>query len=189
MMCNAAVPELVTEIFSEALVPCATFPKLSVPGIRVTAGAGARPVPFNWADSIAGEALSVIVNAAVRLPVAVGVKVMSTEQDWPGCRAVGTWQVSVSVKSPGFAPVMASVFKLSAWPPLLVMSKVCALLGWPTDKLPNEKDVALNRAMGPTMGWEPGARLKRARGIVADGGLRGLAGRRELGSPVCGSTL
>jgi len=58
--------------------------------------------------------LLVIVSAAVRLPVAEGVKVMSTEQELPGWRTVGTWQVSVSAKSPEFAPVIASVFKLSA---------------------------------------------------------------------------
>ena len=113
-MCSVAVPELVTEIFSDVLVPCVTLPKSRLPGTSVTAGAGAKPVPLNCADSMAGEALLVIVTAAVRLPVAVGLKTMSTEQELPGCRTVGTWQVSVSAKSPGFAPVIASVFKLSA---------------------------------------------------------------------------
>jgi hypothetical protein len=77
---------------------------------------------------------------------------MSTEQEVFGCRAVGTWQVSDSVKSPGFVPVIASVFKLKAWPPLLVMVKVCAPLDWPTDKLPKKKEVALKVATGPTTG-------------------------------------
>src|SRR5713226_2484603 len=113
-MCRGAVPELVTETFSDALDPCVTVPKSRLPGTSVTAGAGARPVPLNCADSVAGEALLVIVTAAERLPVAEGAKTMSTEQELPGCRTVGTWQVSVSAKSPEFAPVIASVFKLSA---------------------------------------------------------------------------
>jgi hypothetical protein len=46
-MCSAAVPEFFTEIFSDALVPCVTVPKSRLPGTSVTAGAGARPVPFN----------------------------------------------------------------------------------------------------------------------------------------------
>lgn len=56
----------------------------------------------------------VIVTAAARLPVADGVKEMRTEHELPGCKTVGTWQVSISAKSPGFAPVIARVFKLRA---------------------------------------------------------------------------
>jgi len=78
------LPELLTEIVNGVLVPWVTVPKLRLPGVSVTAGAGARPVPLNWTDSIAGEALSVIVNAAERVPAAKGVKVMSTEQELPG---------------------------------------------------------------------------------------------------------
>src|SRR5260370_41990645 len=116
-MWSGAVPELVTEIFRDALDPCGKAPKSRLPGASVTAGAGANPVPVNCADSVAGEALLVIVTAAERLPVAEGVKTISTEQALPGCRTVGTWQVSVSVKSPGLAPVIARAFKISACPP------------------------------------------------------------------------
>src|SRR5258708_39170129 len=112
-MCSGAVPELVTETFSDALDPCVTVPKSRLPGTSVTPGAGANPVPVNCADSVAGEALLVIVTAAERLPVAEGVKTIRTEQALPGCRTVGTWQVSVSVKSPGLARGIASAFKLS----------------------------------------------------------------------------
>jgi hypothetical protein len=60
-----------------------------------------------------GEALSVMVKAAVRAPAAEGVKEIRTEHDWPGGRADGTWQVSeVMAKSAGFAPVNAKEFKL-----------------------------------------------------------------------------
>jgi hypothetical protein len=114
VMCSAAVPEFCTEIFSDALVPCATLPKSRLPGMSVTAGAGVRPVPFNGADSVVGEALLVIVTAAVRLPGAEGVKETRTEHELPGCKTVGTWQVSVSAKSWGFAPVILRVFKLNA---------------------------------------------------------------------------
>jgi hypothetical protein len=82
--------------------------------MSVTAGAGVRPVPFNGVDSVGGEALLVIVTAAARLPGAEGVKETRTEHELPGCKTVGTWQVSVSAKSWGFAPVIVSVFKFSA---------------------------------------------------------------------------
>jgi len=113
-MCNAAVPVFVTVTFRGVLVPTTVVPKSRVPGTRATAGAGARPVPPNWADSVLGDALSVIVNDAERLPVAEGAKVMSTEQELLGCKTVGTWQVSDSAKSLGFIPVIPSAFRLSA---------------------------------------------------------------------------
>jgi len=114
VMCSAAVPALVTVTFIGVLDPTAIVPKSRLPGIRVSAGAGVSPVPFNCADSVGGEALLVIVTAAVRLPAAEGVKETRTEHELPSCKTFGTWQVSVSAKSPGFAPVIASVFKLSA---------------------------------------------------------------------------
>ena len=142
-----------TETGSDVLVPCLAVPKSRLPGMRETAGAGVKPVPLSCTDSIGGEALSLIVSAAVRLPAANGVKDIKTEQDWPGGRADGTWQVSdVMAKSPGFVPVIAREFKLSACPPLLRIVKVCGPLGWPRDKLPKERDIALSRAVGPVMG-------------------------------------
>jgi hypothetical protein len=38
---------LVTETFRGVLVPSVTVAKARLPGMSVTAGAGARPVPFN----------------------------------------------------------------------------------------------------------------------------------------------
>src|SRR5260370_312426 len=72
--CSAAVPALVTVTFIGVLDPTAVVPKSRLPGISVSAGAGVRPAPFNCADSVEGEALLVIVTAAVRLPAAEGVK-------------------------------------------------------------------------------------------------------------------
>ncbi len=46
-------------------------------------------MPFSEADSVAGEALLVIVNAAVRLPATDGLKETRTEHDWPGCKTAG----------------------------------------------------------------------------------------------------
>src|SRR5258708_4569643 len=114
-MCSVEVPEFITELCSDARVPCVTAPKSRLPGTSVTAGAGVRPMPFNCADSVGGEALLVIVTAAVRLPAAEGVKETRTEHELPGCRTVGAWQVSpVMTKSPAFWPVIAMVFRLSA---------------------------------------------------------------------------
>jgi hypothetical protein len=101
-------------MFCKVLVPCVTVPKSRLPGMSVTDGTGARPEPFSAADSVEGEALSVMAMAAERWPVVDGVKEMRMVHDLPGCRAVGAWHVSpVMAKSPGFSPVMVTVFKLS----------------------------------------------------------------------------
>ena len=79
------MPEFATEILAEVLVPTVTgeavLPKVKLPGISVTAGACVRPVPLKVTDSDAGAALSVMVNAALRAPVADGVKESIAEQD------------------------------------------------------------------------------------------------------------
>lgn len=82
---SGAVPELVTVMLEEVLVPCVmgatAVPKVKVPGTSVTAGACGRPVPLKETDSEGGAALSVNVKAALRVPVADGVKVINTVQD------------------------------------------------------------------------------------------------------------
>ena len=79
------MPEFVTTTFEKVLVPCvigaAVVPNAKVPGTSVTAGACGKPVPLKETDSVEGAALSVNVKDAVRVPVAEGAKVMSTEQD------------------------------------------------------------------------------------------------------------
>jgi len=104
------VPEFLTEIDEEVLVPWVVVPKSRLPGMSDTAGAGFKPVPLSWADSVGGDALSVIVNAAVRLPAADGVKDIRTEHDWPGRQSGRHFGkcYEVMAKSPGFAPVIAS---------------------------------------------------------------------------------
>ena len=74
-MCSVAVPELVTEIFSDALVPCVTLPKSRLPGTSVTAGAEDRPVPFRVTVCGLPGASSVIETVAERKPGARGVNV------------------------------------------------------------------------------------------------------------------
>src|SRR5258708_40104187 len=118
-MCSVAVPEFITELFSDALVPCVTAPKSRLPGTSVTAGAGVRPMPFNCADSVGGEALLVIVTAAVRLPAAEGVKETRTEHELPACRTGGASQAAPAMtKSPAFWPAIAMMFRLTPEPAL-----------------------------------------------------------------------
>ena len=101
------MPEFLTEIGKEVLVPCMMLPKSRLVGVKVTAGAGFRPVPLSWADSVGGAALSVIVKAALRLPGAVGVNEIRTEHDWPGGNEVGSWHPSiVMAKSPHSLPLL-----------------------------------------------------------------------------------
>lgn len=84
-MCSARPPEFVTVTLEDVLVPtrigATTEPNVRVPGTRVTAGDGARPVPASATVSDGGAALPVIVRDAVRAPVAAGVNVIVTVQD------------------------------------------------------------------------------------------------------------
>lgn len=48
------------------------------------------------------------------------------------------------VKSPELAPEILKAFKLRFWPPVFVMVRVCDWLVRPTDRLPNDNEVALS---------------------------------------------
>jgi hypothetical protein len=70
--------------------------------------------------------LSVIVTAALRAPVAVGVNVTLILQLAPAARLVP--QVFVWLKSPLFVPVMAMLVMPSAAVPVLERVTACAAL-------------------------------------------------------------
>src|SRR5215216_5451786 len=87
---SAAVPEFVNVTFWAGLVvPTRWLPKARLVGAKVTAGAGATPVPVSASVCGVPGALSLIVTLAVRLPAAVGEKVTEIVQLAPGAIVAG----------------------------------------------------------------------------------------------------
>ena len=79
--------------------------------------AGAVPVPVRLTVCGLPVALSVRVTAAVRVPLAVGVKVTLIVQLAPAATELP--HVLVCAKSPGFVPVSARLVTLKAELPVL----------------------------------------------------------------------
>jgi hypothetical protein len=98
-------------------------------------------------------------NCARREPDAVGVKVTAMLQEVMGLRTVGALQVSISLKSPAFKPVMLMALTLRASSPVLESISDCVGAATPTVLLPKAKFVGVSVATGPTSDWpEPGRR-------------------------------
>ena len=83
--------------------------------MRLTPGVCATPVPDSVTICGEPEALSVTVRFALLVPPAVGVKVMLNVQFSPDNRSEG--QLSVKLKSPGFAPVEMDLPLIVTVPP------------------------------------------------------------------------
>ena len=102
---NGAVPEFLNVTDCAPLtVPVVQVPNARVVGVSVTAGA--VPVPLTPSVWGVPGALSATETLAVRLPVALGENVTETVHVPPAARLAGaSGQLSVSAKSPAFAPV------------------------------------------------------------------------------------
>ena len=108
---KAKLPEFVSvTVCGELVVPIRFLPKFRLEVDKVTIGA--NPVPVSPAVCGLFEALSVTVSEAVRLPVAVGVKVTLIVQLAPAARLLP--QLLVWPKSPLLAPVTAMLVIPSA---------------------------------------------------------------------------
>ena len=81
--------------------------------------------------------MSVTVSAAVRVPVALGVKVTLIVQFAPAARLVP--HVFVCAKSPLFAPVMAMLEMFNVAEPMLLRVTACAALAVPTISFGNPR--------------------------------------------------
>lgn len=180
---SAALPEFVTVTLSGELVAfCENEGKLSVPGVKVIAGAGgggAVPVPLSGTDCGLPVALSVMRRLAAREPAAAGVKTMEMKQEWVGASAVGAPQVSDSANSAAFAPVMPMPFTLRAWSPVLESVTVCTLLGVPTCALPSDRVGGVIVATGPVTGWIAPASTLKATGKPKPGPVNGEVATSE----------
>ncbi len=122
---SAAVPELVTVIFCVAAVePTAVPAKVRLAADRVTAGAGASPVPVS--PAVCGEplALSATLTTAASEPTAVGVNLTVMTQLAPAATLVP--QVFVWEKELALAPpmLMPSPVPLRVRAPVPVFFKV-----------------------------------------------------------------
>ncbi len=107
------------------VVPTSWLPKVSEVGETLTVGA--TPVPLRPTVCGLPAALSLMLSVALRVPVAVGVKVTLIEQLPPVATDVP--QLLVWAKSPGLAPVREMPLILSAPLPVLLRVTVWAELG------------------------------------------------------------
>src|SRR5437764_9329605 len=97
-------------------------------GLRLTTGAGAL-VPLPLRATVCGLplALSVMLTLALRVPVAVGVKVTLMVQEALAARVLGLMgQVLVWAKSALLVPLKPILLMVRAALPLLVNVTVCA---------------------------------------------------------------
>src|SRR5215510_1457004 len=90
VMVRAASPLLVSVTVCTALgVLTSRCPKLKLVGLRLTSGADEGvPEPLKATDCGLPGALSVIATLALRLPLAVGVKVTLMKQEAPAASSV-----------------------------------------------------------------------------------------------------
>jgi hypothetical protein len=104
----------------------AKLPKAKLVGERLTAGAVLVPVPERLTVCGLPEALSVRVTAAVRVPLAAGVKATLIVQVAPAAKLDP--QLLVSAKLLPLVPETAMLVTLKAALPVLVRVTDCALL-------------------------------------------------------------
>jgi hypothetical protein len=142
---RAALPVLLKVMVCEALAtPTAWFPKLRLVGDRLTTGL--VPVPERLTVCGLPLALSVKVMAAVKDPLATGVKVTLMAQLAPAATLVP--QLLLCAKSPGLAPVMVMLVMVNAALPELVNVTDWAVLVVPTAWLPKARLVVDRLAEG-----------------------------------------
>src|SRR2546428_189104 len=127
---SVALPVLVRVTYRTVLVAATVWlPDANEVGERLATGPvvpDETPLPLNAAVCGLPPALSVTAMPALRLPVAVGLKVTPIVQLVPAARLAP--QVWVWVKSPLLVPVMAMPLMLSAAVPVLERVIDCAAL-------------------------------------------------------------
>ena len=97
------------------------------------------PEPESDTDCGLPLALSVMLSAAVRVPLAAGVNKIAMVQVPPA--ATAGLQVSTSVKSPASAPVKAMLEMLKLAPPVLLSVTTCEELTMSTASFPKDRVV------------------------------------------------
>ncbi len=129
LMVNVALPVLLrVSTLSGPLVPTGSLAKVILVGDNDATGA--MPVPMSGTVCGLPEALSLTVTLAVRMPDAVGAKIVLMEQDAPA--ATDAPQLLVCEKSPGLVPPSVMLLMVSTAPPVLVSTTTPAALDVPT---------------------------------------------------------
>lgn len=129
---------------------------------RVTTGAAAAvPVPVSAIDCGEPATLSVMDREALRVPAAVGLKVMPMAQLPPAATAV-VQVLEATVKSPAFVPLTATVETVKGAVPVFFIVNVWAGLAVPTfslgkDRVENETAGAMPVPLSVSDGGEPAA--------------------------------
>jgi len=133
---SGPVPPFVSvTVCAELLLSRCTLPKPRVPGLGLAWGTP-YPVPLKETLCVDPEvpfALSVNIRVALRLPVALGVKLTVMEQDDPA--ATDPLQLSDSLKSPALVPVIVILAIVSVPVPPLLKVKEGLLTVVPTGVL------------------------------------------------------
>jgi hypothetical protein len=154
-MVNVPLPGLDNMTFCGALLtPVVRVPKVSVLGFRLMPGT-ATPVPLSRMTCGAPGALSDMPTAAVRLPVACGVKVTKIVQLAPAAKLAP--QVLVCEKSLVLVPVMAKPPMVRGALPVFVNVTFCEALVEFNPWLAKVKVVALRDTSGPAAVMAKGA--------------------------------
>jgi hypothetical protein len=102
------------------------LPKGTLVRLRLTAGAATTPLPLSATAWGLPLALSAIEMLALRLPVALGVKVALMLQLAPAARVLGlSGHVLLELKSPGLVPPRLMLLMVSGAVPVLVKVTDC----------------------------------------------------------------
>ena len=135
LIVNGAVPVLLS-VTAEAVlvVPICWFPNVTDAGLRLTTGL--VPLPDRLTPCGLPAALSVMLMAAERAPVAAGVNATLIVHDAPAARLL-PHVVEVSAKSPAFVPVIAMALIVNDPVPVLLSVADKAPLVVPTIWVPN----------------------------------------------------
>lgn len=142
----AVVPTFVSvTVFGVLVTPIATVPKFSVVG----ASFAAVPVPDNVTFCGLPLALSVMLIAALRAPVAVGLKCALTVQLAPAA-SDAPQVVAVLAKSPALVPVIAIELMVRELAPEFLTVTVLTALVTPTGTVPKAKLVGVKVTAGPS---------------------------------------
>lgn len=113
--------------WAEPVLPRDWVPKLRLVGEKVAEGGS--PVPLRFMVAGVAEALSVMVSVAVRVPVAVGLKVTKIVQLEPA--EIEVPHVLASEKAAALVPVTAMLVMVRDWSLLSVSVTDCAELAAP----------------------------------------------------------
>ena len=143
--CTVALPELVSKILCEALLPVPTLPKLRLVGLAVNWPSKEfvpDPVKATLTVGLTGSLLMMVI-PPVTLPAEVGENVTDVTADWPGLIVRGV-VIPVTLNS---APFKVTIDRIKFAVPLLLIDRSLVTFD-PTDTVPKSMDGTLSDTVG-----------------------------------------